>query len=217
MGRPLNADAKATWKSIRTAGVRLLFKHGYEAMNLRELAAESGLKPGSLYNYFSSKNEFLNMILWDIMEAILADLEKIVDPVEETRARLKKFIEFHIAWHTARGVETFISFMEMRNLSKESYKKYTTLRRQYENFLTDILVKGVDEGKFSMADCRVSTFAILAMLTGSNTWYKKRGRLSQEQLVAIYTEMVFKLVEAPQRSAAASNPLTQGKRAVTAP
>lgn len=209
MGRPLNADAKATWKSIRKAGVRLLFKHGYEAMNLRDLAEQSGLKPGSLYNYFDSKSEFLAMILLDIMEAILVDLEKIVGPVEESRARLKKFIEFHIAWHTERGVETFISFMEMRNLTKEHYKKYTELRRRYEDFLTDILVKGVNEGKFLMADCRVSTFAILAMLTGSNTWYKKRGRLSQEQLVAIYTEMVFKLVEAPRGSAAESKPLAK--------
>ena len=59
MGRPFNANSKATWRTIQAAGERLLFKHGFEAMNLRQLAAESELKTGSLYNYFDSKSEFL--------------------------------------------------------------------------------------------------------------------------------------------------------------
>ena len=74
--------------------MRLLFKHGFEAMNLRQLAADSGLKSGSLYNYFDSKSQFLAMILCDTMETILADLDKTVAPIEETRARLHKFIQF---------------------------------------------------------------------------------------------------------------------------
>jgi AcrR family transcriptional regulator len=205
MGRPFNADAKATWRTIRAAGVRLLFKHGFEAMNLRQLAADSGLKPGSLYNYFESKNQFLSMILCEIMETILADLEKSVAPIEETRARLRQFIAFHIEWHTVRRVESFIGFMEMRNLSKADYKKYTALRKRYEDFLTDILAKGIKERKFAMIDPRITTFAILSMLTGAYVWYKKGGRLTQAELEAIYADLVFKMIDvehAPARSRA---------------
>jgi AcrR family transcriptional regulator len=195
VGRPFNADAKATWRTIRATGIKLLFKHGFEAMNLRQLAAASELTPGSLYNYFDSKGQFLSMILCDIMEIILADLEKNVAKVEETRARLRKFIQFHIEWHTARRVETFIGFMEMRNLSKSDYKKYTVLRKRYEDFVTDILERGVAEKKFVVDDPRITTFAILAMLTGSSAWYKKGGRLTQGQLEAIYEKLVFKMID----------------------
>lgn len=195
MGRPFNADAKATWRTIRAAGVRLLFKHGFEAMSLRQLAAESGLKPGSLYNYFDSKNQFLATILCDILETILADLEKTVVPVEETRARLRKFIEFHIEWHTVRRVETFIGFMEMRNLAKDDYKRYTALRKRYEDFLTALLEQGVAEKKFVVADPRITTFAILGMLTGAYLWYRKGGRLTQAELEAIYADLVFKMID----------------------
>lgn len=195
MGRPFNADAKATWRTIRAQGIKLLFKHGFEAMNLRQLAAESGLTPGSLYNYFDSKAEFLSMILCGIMETILAGLEKKVAPVEEPRARMRKFIEFHIDWHTARRAETFIGFKEMRSLSKADYKKYTDLRKRYENFVMEILDRGVAEKKFVIADTRVMTFVLLDMLTGVQGWYKKSGRLTKEQLEVFYTDLVFKMID----------------------
>lgn len=195
MGRPLNADAKATWQAIRAAGVRLIFKHGFEAMSLRQLASESGLKPGSLYNYFDSKGQFLATILCDVMERVLADLDKTVDPIKDSRERLQKFIEFHIEWHTLRRVETFIGFMEMRNLSKSDYAKYTVLRKRYEDFLTGILLAGIEEKKFEMEDPRITTFAILSMLTGAYVWYKKNGRLTQADLARIHTDLVFQMID----------------------
>lgn len=195
MGRPFNADAKATWRTIRAAGKRLIFKHGFEAMNLRQLAAESGLKPGSLYNYFDSKNKFLALILNDIMETILADLDKHVAPIEEPRERLRKFIEFHIDWHTNRKVDTFIGFMEMRNLDKDDLKQYIELRKQYEHFLTSILEQGAKQKKFVFDDVKVTTLAIIGMLTSVYVWYKKNGRLTQEDLDSLYANMIFKMID----------------------
>lgn len=199
MGRPVNADAAATWSTIRRAGIRLMFTHGFEAMNLRQLAAESGLKPGSLYNYFASKDQFLWLILRDIMQEILTDLEDSVGSSGTPRARLQRFIAFHIRWHTARRVETFIGSMEMRHLSKADYKNYVQLRRRYEDYLTAILQDGIQSGDFSMIDVRITTLAILSMLTGAYTWYKKTGRLSQRELSAIYTDLVFRMADSSLR------------------
>lgn len=206
MGRPFNSDAKATWRTIHSNGMKLLFKHGFEAMNLRQLAADAKLTPGSLYNYFDSKSQFLSMILCGIMENILADLEKSVAPVQETRERLRKFIEFHIQWHTARRVETFIGFKEMRSLSKKDYKKYTELRKRYENFVKGILEQGVAENKFVVADVSVTTFAILDMLTGTHAWYKPGGRLTQSQISQIYVDLVFRLIDVDHQASRAGLP-----------
>ena len=206
MGRPPNADAKATWRTIRNAGVKLLSEHGFEAMNLRQLAAASGLKTGSLYNYFASKSQFLSMIMCEIIETILEDFERTVDPVQDPVERLRKFIEFHIGWHTVRRAETFVGFMEMRNLAADDYKKYTSLRRRYEDYVTDIIVRGVEAGRFEVADPRVTTFVLLGMLTATSTWYKRGGRLNQQQLVALHTELVFKMLGVAGQSAPRSMP-----------
>jgi len=196
MGRPRNADARATWRAIRKAGIRLLFEHGFESMSLRQLAAAAGLTTGSLYNYFESKSQFLALVLCGIIETILADFRKIVDPIDDPVERLRAFVRFHIGWHTVRRAETFIGFMEMRNLSKDDYPKYTALRKQYEDYVTDILVRGVNAGVFRVTDPRVTTFALLSMLTGTANWYRRGGRLSQDELVRLHTDLVLDMLGA---------------------
>lgn len=200
MGRPLNADATATWGRIRSAAVRLLVKHGFEAMNLRQLAAASELQPGSLYHYFSGKSQLLSMIIRDILETALVDLQNTVRPVQESRAKLAKFIEFHVLWHTARREEPIIAFMELRNLSDADYKICVRLRERYEGILTDVLVKGAKEGKFVLAEPRLTAFAVLGMLTSSYAWYKKGGRLSPVELAEFYKGLIFAMLQADTKT-----------------
>lgn len=38
-------------RSIRVAAIARIYLHGFEAMNLRDLAADVNLRVGSLYNY----------------------------------------------------------------------------------------------------------------------------------------------------------------------
>ena len=211
MARTAKSKGEATWANIRSAGIKLIYKYGYAAMNLRQLAVEAGLKPGSLYNYFQSKEEFLFRILCEILEEILADFERTVGPIATPPVdRLLAFVEFHIRWHTERRLETFIGFMEMRSLSKARYRKYVALRKRYEDYVTDILTQGMKAGQFSIRDPRVTAFAIIAMLTGTCQWYRKNGRLAQSELIEIYKDIVLKIAgpaqERLRRSAGAAKP-----------
>ena len=42
-----------------------------------------------------------------------------------------------------------------------------------------------------LADPHVAAMAILAMITGVNTWYRSGGRLSQAKIEDIYVSMVL--------------------------
>lgn len=62
----------------------------------------------------------------------------------------------------------------------------------------DILDCGVARGEFVVADTTVAAFGILAIPTGVCTWFKPSGRLSKEQVIEIYPDMVLKgLVRTP--------------------
>jgi hypothetical protein len=50
------------------------------------------------------------------------------------------------------------------------------------------------EGSFEVEDSHLSTMAILAMLTGINTWYRSEGRLSQGKIENIYVAMILRSV-----------------------
>ncbi|MEL6680642.1 MAG: hypothetical protein AAFQ51_18210, partial [Pseudomonadota bacterium] len=63
-----------------------------------------------------------------------------------------------------------------------------------EDLLDDILKAGKASGAFHITDTRLTTLAIIAMLTGISTWYKRGGRLSQDEIEAHYLEMVSNMV-----------------------
>ena len=86
--------------------------------------------------------------------------------------------------------------MELRNLTEENFAVIERLRRDYEDRLEAILRAGVASGDFSVADTKIVTLAIIAMLTGVNTWYRAGGRLSLDEVVAQYWDMVRKAVTA---------------------
>lgn len=195
--RTVGSSREVTWPAIRQAGIALLYRHGFEAMNLRDLAHEAGLKgAGSLYNYFDSKEDFLFRIMCEIMEEILVELEQNVGAVEGEVERMKAFVEFHIRWHTTRREETFISHMEMRSLPSARYKTYVALRKRYENFVARLIAAGCKSGEFSVPDAHIFTQSLLAMLTSISSWYRVGGRVSQKRLIEIHQQMVLAMLRA---------------------
>ena len=86
--------------------------------------------------------------------------------------------------------------MELRNLTPENFAAIEAMRRTYEDQLTEILVAGVAAGHFRLAEPRVTTMALIAMLTGVNTWFREEGRLSLDEVEGIYLDMVRRTVAA---------------------
>jgi AcrR family transcriptional regulator len=193
--RTMGSSREVTWPAIRKAGIELLYRHGFEAMNLRELARKAGLKgPGSLYNYFGSKEAFLFRIMCEIMEEILVELEQNVGSVQGVVERVNAFIEFHIRWHTTRREETFISHMEMRSLRPRRYKSYVGLRKKYESFVMKLIAAGCKSGDFSVPDVHIFTQSLLSMLTSIASWYHVDGRVSQKRLIELHQQMVLAML-----------------------
>jgi hypothetical protein len=60
--------------------------------------------------------------------------------------------------------------------------------------LQSILEDGRIRGVFHVPDTKIATLAIIAMLTGVNMWYRSGGRLSQDEVQAMYWDMVRKSV-----------------------
>ncbi len=59
-----------------------------------------------------------------------------------------------------------------------------------------MLEAGRDAGVIHVPDTRLATMAVIAMLTGVNTWYREGGRLSQDAVADIYWDMVRGAVRA---------------------
>ncbi|OYX08212.1 MAG: TetR family transcriptional regulator [Rhizobiales bacterium 32-66-8] len=204
MARTIGSNRARTAQAIRQAGVQLIYKHGYEAMSLRQLASEVGLQSGSLYKYFDNKQSLLFDIVRDHMEDLIAKAESALVDVTGARARLKAYVDFHLRYHMTRKAHVFIANMEIRSLDDEHRGVAVDMRRRYEQMLEDILRAGAASGAFRVPEPKVSTYAIISMLTGICMWYRPDGRLSQDELVAIYSDLVVDGVSLRPAGTAAS-------------
>lgn len=195
MARTAGSHSALTAPRIREAAQALFAQHGYAAVSMRQIAAEVGVQVGALYNYTSDKQS----LLFDLMSSHLDDLlsaraedQTEADPVQA----LEQFTRFHIRFHARRPDAVFIAYMELRNLTPENFATIEAMRRRYEDGLSAILRDGQAQGAFRIQDARVATMAIIAMLTGVNTWFRKTGRLSLSEVEEIYWDMMRRLVVA---------------------
>jgi AcrR family transcriptional regulator len=161
-------------------------------MSLRQLAAEVGLQQGSLYNHISTKQDLLMELLRGHMQDLLTALDEALAGIDDPLARLRAFIAFHLHYHMTRQAEVFVINFELRSLEPENHAEIIALRERYETTLADILALGIRRKLIRRTDIQVTTYALLAMLTGICTWYRPDGRLSTKQLIELHTELALK-------------------------
>ena len=191
MARTIGSYGPKTMEAIRKAGLRLIFEHGYEAMSLRQLAAEVGIQAGSLYNHISTKQELLFDLIQDHINELLRQLDRALDGKDEPVEKLRAFVAFHVTYHMTRKREVFIANSELRSLEPKNYEAIVALRGAYEQRLAAILEQGAEEGVFEVVDVQVATFAIIALLTGLCSWYRPGGRLTREAIIAAHEKLVL--------------------------
>jgi len=195
MARKQGSHSDITGPRVRDAALRLIARHGYAAVSMRQIASEVGIQAGALYNYTPDKQT----LLFDLMRGHMADLLAALDAADlrgDSLARLEGFTRFHIRFHLPRPDQVFVSYMELRNLSDENFAAVEAMRRTYEDALESILRAGEAEGFFAVPDPRITTMALIAMLTGISNWYRAGGRLESDKIEAIYWDMVRRAVTA---------------------
>jgi AcrR family transcriptional regulator len=191
MSRTIGSYGPKTLEAIRKAGLRLIFEHGYEAMSLRQLAAEVGIQVGSLYNHITTKQELLFDLVQDHINELLRQLDLALEGKEQPIERLRAFVAFHVSYHMTRKREVYIANSELRSLDPKNYEAVVALRGAYEQRLSDILCQGVASGVFEVVDVQVATFAIISLLTGLCNWYRPGGRLTKEAIIAAHEKLVL--------------------------
>ncbi|KGF70421.1 TetR family transcriptional regulator [Hoeflea sp. BAL378] len=194
MARRTGSSGAETAEKLRNAALELFARSGYAAVSMRAIAAETGVQAGAIYNHFPTKQHLLHELLVVHMETLLKAWAEAEQPGLSAPAALEHFVRFHIRYHLDRSREVFISYMELRSLEDENFSVIERLRRSYEKVPYAILDRGAADGSFEILDPQVTTMAIIAMLTGMTTWYRENGRLSLDEIEAVYVRLVKRLV-----------------------
>lgn len=197
MARTVGSDGEKTRSAIRDAATGLFARHGYDAVSIRQIAAEVGVQAAALYRYFATKEDLLFDLMQSHMDALIDSWEQ-QRPNDDPTARLAAFVGNHIRFHIERRHSTHVNNMELRSLSHDRLSAILRLRGAYEKELRQILRDGAETGAFVIEDVTLTAMAIIQMITGVIVWFRPDERLSVTQVTETYHQMTMRLVGAQE-------------------
>ena len=156
------------------AAARVLFaRFGFKKTSIEEIAREARIGKGTLYLYFSSKEQIYATVLTDVSEKFVVELEHTAAGDDPPADKLKAYLlvktgRLHqLVKENIISAETFAEAMELP-LTKEIRLKF-----QHKQIypLIQILQEGVDRGVFFCEDIKVAAMALfVAMDTLGQPW-----------------------------------------------
>ena len=183
-------DNRSARDKILAAAVQLFAEYGYHAATMRDIAQMAGIQAASIYYHYPSKQALLIEIMESHMRQLNANLERIVNKPHKVQQCLYEAISNHIILHTTYKSEFFIVDTEIRALEGENRRKILALRDHYEELIQGLLREGMNQGVLRQTDIKISSYAIIAMCTEVAQWFRSPGRLSVQQVIEIYFQMV---------------------------
>ena len=183
-------DTRSVREKIRDAAVQLFAEMGYHAAPLRDIASLAGIQAASIYYHYPSKQALLVEIMDTHMRQLNTSLERILAQPVGVPERLYEAIASHIRLHTTYKAEFFIIDTEIRALEGDQREKILALRDHYEHLLQRLLQEGIDQGVLRSTDVKVTSYAVIAMCTAVASWFRSPGRLTVQQVIDIYSQII---------------------------
>ncbi|QTA87678.1 TetR/AcrR family transcriptional regulator [Desulfonema magnum] len=178
-------------EKIKYVSIDLFFKKGYFATSVSDIARGSGIQKASMYYHYPSKEELLFSILKSTMDDVTAYLKNSISGIRNVEEQMRTAVQSHVRFHLDRQKENFIANSELRGLTQDHYRIIVKKRYEYERIFQNIIQKGGEQGIFVKDDVKILSYAILTLCTSGASWFKPTGRLTVDEIAAIYEKFII--------------------------
>ncbi len=143
---------------------QLMSEKGYKAMTMRELATRLGCDKSNIYNYTRSKQELLDIILFEIADKFHKGISEIEDSSYDAIEKLKAVIRLHIKLTFDNPDKLHIHVNDWKFLDQDRMKVFLRRRKSYEKKIEKIVELGIKEGSMRSGDLSFYKNCILSSL-----------------------------------------------------
>lgn len=177
---------------VVTDAARVFAQHGYDQTSVPELASQLGLAAGSLYHYFTSKEDLLIAICDQLMDPLLARAQELVASPAPPERQLRDLVRLWVG-HVIVNRDHMLVFQQERHIIDDGdrWRKVRQDRKRYERLVEDLLWRLQADGKTRLQDANLATLALLGMVNHTPQWHRQGGRLGPEEIADGYVEMIL--------------------------
>lgn len=199
MGEPVTVEPDtATKERILLEAARLFRHHGYAATTLREIADASGIKAGSIYYHYESKDQILGEVLDRGIHVVAEAVRQRVDALPggaTARQRIAAAIEGHLWGLLHHGDFTSANIRIYGQIPVAVKRRHRKVRRNYADYWDHLLEDALQRGELrSDSNTSIIRLFVIGALNWTVEWYNPQKGAFQdfvEQLSAIVFDGTF--------------------------
>jgi AcrR family transcriptional regulator len=188
---------------IAAAAAGLFLNGGYHSTSVREIALKAGLSVGSVFNYFTSKEEILFFLFsrnQERTEATLrnqrAEFDRLKDEGVDPKKLLWLTYEFYVRLIAELRRDTLLGYQELKSLTVAERRRILEGEERIQNFIEEVIAYGVEKGVFPPGDIDLKAHCLMML---AQSWAVRHWALTRFPKVDDYLRelkvMVFGILE----------------------
>lgn len=160
-------------QELLAAALDLFVERGYAATRLDDVAARAGVSKGTLYLYFTNKEELFKAVVRENMVPVLGEAEGIVENYEGPSVEL--FREIILGWwerigNTKLSGITKLMMAESSNFPEVAQFYHDEVISRGTAMITRMLERGIARGEFRSIDVQEAVHAVCSPVIMLMVW-----------------------------------------------
>lgn len=179
------------------AAAERLVAQGYTATTLREIAADIGIKAGSIYHHFESKEDLFIEVFSrgiEVMVDAFGDVDAAMNGCDRESDRLEAYVRAHLGALFEHGSFTAAHVTAFFTAPEELRSAIVPLRDDYEHRWNSLLADVLPE--LDTARLPIARLFLFGAMNTTIEWFDPRGDLGLDGLANLITVQFLEGVHA---------------------
>jgi AcrR family transcriptional regulator len=173
------------------AAAELFSSRGYHGTSMRDIAAATGILPGSLYAHIRSKEDLLYDIVVRAAEQFLTGVRLVAEGPGSPEEKLRKAMRSHVGVVAHAREEARVFLEEWQALQEPRRSEVRELRGGYEALWDGLIREGIESGRLRAVDPTLARLLVLSAANWTYTWYDPAGPLSPDEIADRFTDLLL--------------------------
>ena len=151
--------------AIAHAAAELIFQNGYNETSMNQIARKMGIGKSTIYDYFSSKDEIILLLLDEPLGEVRSRAEEIEAEARTAVERLTRILEMHLDVLLRDRAFIFKLSFEFQRLPLDVQGRHEIKRQAYQDLLIRLIEGGIEDGSFRSVDPDIAVKILLSTLS----------------------------------------------------
>lgn len=192
--KPASGSEPNRRDEVLRAAARLFVEQGFEATTTRDIAQAAGMRSGSPFYHFRSKQELLKAVMIEGLEAGLSRLQESTAGIDDPEQCLRTMIHGHLSNLLEGDCHAPMLLTESRSLDAAARAEIAAAFDRYQQPWQETLNRLAASGRIRSAAPPVRLL-LFGMLNWTSHWFRPEGSLS----IAALAEEACALILLPKK------------------